>query len=222
MKKTFVFGDIHGCHQALVALLQKISPDPDRDTLVFLGDYINRGPDSEKVISELIRLKKTFQHVITLMGNHEYIFLRYLEGAEKKFFLRMGGDQTLKSYGITEPWPDSPAQFIPTDHSDFFRELLLFWENEEYIFVHAGMQPNTPLAEQGKDWLLWAREQFINTNHEYRKRVIYGHTPFKHPKVDHNKIGIDTGIVYGGKLTCLVLPDLEFIDQSAGDLPEQR
>ncbi len=210
MSKTFVIGDIHGCYRTLWELLNAITPDPDNDALIFLGDYINRGPDSRRVVSELISLKKRFKHFIALMGNHEQIWLNFLEGSEKDFFLRMGGKQTLQSYQL-EPLPAGPVrEFIPQDHFDFFDNLLTSWEDESYIYVHAGMQPEVPLAYQSTDWLLWAREKFIQSNYDFGKTVIYGHTPFKTPRVEMNKIGIDTGAVYGGKLTCLILPSMEF------------
>ncbi len=211
MNKTFVFGDIHGCHQSFSKLLNTISPSKTDDTLVFLGDYINRGPDSNKVISTIIEIKSQFQHVITLMGNHEQVLINYLEGRDKDFFIRIGGDLTLQSYGIKEPWPDSPMKFFPADHLQFFSELMMVWENEDYYFVHAGLHPGTHISQQSSDWMLWARDNFIHTKHNFGKRVIYGHTPHEMPKVDPNKIGIDTGAVYGGKLTCLILPDLEFV-----------
>lgn len=211
MRKTFVIGDIHGCHKTMVALLNRISPDPQSDVLVFLGDYINRGPDSSKVISELLRLRKQFNHVITLMGNHEFMWLNYLAGKDQKCFLMMGGRQTLQSYGIQDLFHSDLIHMLPPDQLHFFNELLTYWEDEEYIYVHAGLRPGIHPSQQTNDWLLWAREKFIKTGYDFGKRVIFGHTPFKDPRVESNKIGIDTGAVYGGRLTCLVLPDIDFV-----------
>jgi len=86
MRKTYVIGDVHGCYQTLKALLDKISPDPQTDVVVFLGDYVNRGPDSKKVISELLRLQRQFRHFMALMGNHEFMLLNYLAGRDQEFF----------------------------------------------------------------------------------------------------------------------------------------
>ena len=215
MNKTYVFGDIHGCHQPLRRLLANISPNKKEDTLIFLGDYINRGACSKDVISELIQMKNSFSHMITLMGNHEQIFLSYLHGYNRELFFRMGGAMTLESYGITEPWPDAVPNLIPSEHLNFFNELMFYWEDNHYIYVHGGVQPGVHLSQQSPEWLLWAREKFINSKYNYQKRIIYGHTPFENPKIDANKIGIDTGLVFGGKLSCLILPDLTFIDEPA-------
>ena len=209
MRKTFVFGDIHGCYRALLALLAKISPDPDRDTLVFLGDYIDRGPDSRPVIAELLRLKGIFRHFIALRGNHEQMFLNYLAGRGQNVFLLTGGRQTLLSYelGIA----NEARRRLPLEHQQFISELRTYWEDDKYIYVHAGLQPGIALPEQSADWLLWAREQFIESRHDFGKRVIFAHTPFPTPRIEANKIGIDTGAVYGGHLTCLILPEISFV-----------
>jgi len=210
-KKTFVIGDIHGCYGALKALLEKINPDPDHDTLVFLGDYIDRGPDSKKVVSEVIDLQQSFPRVITLMGNHEQMFLSVLAGEKYNFFLQMGGDKTLNSYNITPPYSQNIFEHIPLEHIHFFQNLLLLWEDEHYIYVHAGLEPGIHLSQQSAHWCCWARTNFIYSEFDFGKRVVFGHTPFEKPYIDQYKIGIDTGKVYGGELTCLVLPDMEFV-----------
>lgn len=212
MPRTYVIGDIHGCHASLLELLHEIHPDLSRDTIIFLGDYIDRGPDSKKVVSEVIRLMEEAPgRVIPLMGNHEQIFLASMAGEERDFYLRMGGDRTLESYGIMSPFTGRIAARIPVSHCHFFKELLLFWEDRDYIYVHAGLQPHVHLSQQSPRWCCWAREQFLDSRYDFGKRVIFGHTPFDKPLIDKNKIGIDTGAVYGGRLTCLVLPDFDFI-----------
>lgn len=209
MKKTYVIGDIHGCYQSLVDLLELIG-DTD-DTLIFLGDYIDRGPDSKKVVDFLLQLKKERPCVITLLGNHESMFLRYLKGVDHQLFLRSGGQCTLDSYGINSKSGNALHTYIPEGHLFFFNSLLLNWEDEKYIYVHAGLQPGLHLSLQADDWCLWARDEFIYSSYDYNKRVIFGHTVFKEPFVRPEKVGIDTGAVYGGSLTCLVLPDEIFI-----------
>jgi len=205
--RTFVIGDIHGCYQTLVALLGAIDPDPGNDTLLFLGDYIDRGPHSNQVVEEILGLRKKYRRLITLKGNHEHMLLCYLAGKEIDFYLSAGGQETLQSYGAIPPLDDPSQLRLPKEHYFFFQELLNYWEDGNYIYVHAGLQPGIHLTQQNLAWLLWARENFINLKSNFGKKVIYGHTPFTVPKVDENKIGIDTGAVYGGGLTCLILPE---------------
>lgn len=209
MAKTFVIGDIHGCHQALTALWRKISPIRAEDTVVFLGDYIDRGPASRQVVDEILMIREELPRVITLMGNHEQMLLDFLEGREGTPFLAVGGAETLASYGL--PAVGSPPPVLPPDHGRFFRELLPYWQNPEAIYVHAGLKPACPLALQPRAWLLWAREEFLASDHDFGTPVIYGHTPFAAPRHERHRIGIDTGAVYGGHLTCLILPDMEFV-----------
>jgi serine/threonine protein phosphatase 1 len=212
MSSTYVIGDIHGCHTALVELLKKISPDPGNDFLIFLGDYIDRGPGSKDVLTTLVQLQQQIPRMITLKGNHEDAFLRYLSGKDVDFFLNIGGRQTLESYGLTNFTPDAAKKVIPHEHMQFLSNLLPFWEDDEYIYVHAGLKPGVHLSQQTSDWLFWAdRERFACLDYNFGKRVIFGHTANPTPVVMPNKIGIDCGAVYGGKLTCLVLPDLDFV-----------
>jgi serine/threonine protein phosphatase 1 len=211
MPKTFVIADIHGCHDALQRLLARINPDPGQDTLVFLGDYINRGPDSRQVIETLLLLRRTHRHVITLMGNHEQMLLAYLAGREQELFLTAGGIETLESYGITNYADIWTQKILPAEHLDFLHSLPACWEDEEFIYVHAALEPGVHLACQKLGWLLWGRSGFIDSDHDFGKRVIYGHTPRPLPRIEANKIGLDTGAVYGGALTCLILPELEFV-----------
>jgi serine/threonine protein phosphatase 1 len=209
--RTFVIGDIHGCYDKLSALLRKISPNPAQDRLLFLGDYIDRGPDSKKVVSKLITLQQEFTYFVALKGNHEQMFLRFLAGRDQDFYLMMGGWQTLASYNIGGLSPSEARKKLPPEHYKFLLELLEYWEDDKYIYVHAGLQPRVPLPGQKEEWLLWARGAFIDSTDDFGKQVIYGHTPFTVPRVDANKIGIDTGAVYGGDLTCLILPEMKFI-----------
>lgn len=209
MPRTFVIGDIHGCHQSLTALWRKLAPIHATDSVVFLGDYIDRGIASRQVVDEILAIKKSLPRVITLMGNHEQMLLHFLAGREEASFLTVGGAETLASYGVDPDEPGPPA--LPADHLVFFRELLPFWQNHEAIYVHAGLMPARPLALQPKSWLYWAREDFFESDYDFGKPVVYGHTPFPAPRHEKNRIGIDTGAVYGGQLTCLILPDMEFV-----------
>ncbi len=208
MKKIFAIGDIHGCYDRLKALVEKIPIDFSRDTLLFIGDYIDRGPHSAEVVDYLIQLKKRVKEVIFLKGNHEDMLDKFLNGDDRFTYLLNGGQQTLDSYLKKNVQPQSFP--IPPDHIEFFKSLRLYYETEEYIFVHAGLRPRTPLETQSAEDMLWIRDNFISTKYDFGKRVIFGHTPLKKPLVEPNKIGIDTGAVYGNSLTCVQLPELVF------------
>jgi serine/threonine protein phosphatase 1 len=208
MKKIFAIGDIHGSYDRLKTLMDKIPIDFSRDTLVFIGDYIDRGPHSVEVVDYLMQLKNRVPGVIFLKGNHEDMLDKFINGDDRLTYLLNGGQQTLDSY-LTKP-VQSDFYPIPPDHMDFFKSLRLFYETEEFIFVHAGLRPRVPLESQKPQDLLWIRDKFVSTKYDFGKRVIFGHTPLKKPLVEPNKIGIDTGAVYGNALTCVQLPDLVF------------
>ena len=208
MAKIFAVGDIHGSFDRLQELLQKIPVDFASDTLVFIGDYIDRGPGSVEVVEYLLDLKKKVPGVIFLKGNHEDMLEKYLDGTDRFTYLLNGGQTTLDSY-LSKT--DRSGSFpIPTDHMAFFKSLRLYYETEAYIFVHAGLRPKVPLASQEAEDLLWIRDKFIYSKYNFGKPVVFGHTPLEKPLVEPNKIGIDTGAVYGNALTCVQLPDLLF------------
>jgi serine/threonine protein phosphatase 1 len=214
---TCVIGDIHGCHTALTLLLPKILPRAD--SLVFLGDYVDRGPNAKEVVTTILSLQRTRQHVITLMGNHDLLFLQHLMGQDSTLFLQVGGHQTLASYGLTpNDDQDRIARIVPPEHIAFFKNLPLFWEDNHAIYVHAGLQPGRHLSQQSSQWCLWARKEFIDNTYDFGKPVVFGHTTFQEPMLTPNRIGIDTGAVYGGRLTALLLPDRELI--SVPGIPE--
>ncbi len=204
-RRIFAIGDIHGCKDALEALLEILPVDWERDLIIFLGDYIDRGPDPKGVIEKIIELKKAYpESIITLKGNHEQMFENFLKGKEISTFLYNGGDATLRSYyknGYLE---------IPGEHLQFLKELRLYYETEDYIFVHGGINPEKSLEEQTEDDFLWIRGSFYNAEVRFPKTVVFGHTPFNEPFVKEDRIGIDTGCVYGGKLTAVMLPEREF------------
>jgi len=207
---TCVIGDIHGCHTSLLNLLDQVGHRAD--TLVFLGDYVDRGPDSKAVVSTVLSLRSRRRRVVPLMGNHDFLFHQYLMGDDNPLFLQMGGIQTLASYGIPPSTTrEKRAQLVPADHLAFLRSLPLFWEDRHAIYVHAGLQPNRHLSQQTAQWCLWARDSFLASSHDFGKPVVFGHTVFTEPHFAANKIGIDTGAVYGGRLTALLLPEREVV-----------
>lgn len=196
--RTLVFGDIHGCLLAFDTILNEISLT-EKDTIILLGDYIDRGPDSKGVVDRVIELREKY-HVIALKGNHEEIMEHASGGLTDYVWWRtVGGDTTLFSFGcdITD---------IEETYWEFIDSLELYHETEDYIFVHAGLKPDIPLEEQDEDTLLWLRFPQLKP-HCSGKRIVCGHTPqrdTKLPAVLPHAICVDTH-AYGaeGFLTCL-------------------
>jgi len=208
MQKIFVVGDIHGCFDKLCALMDKIPLNEKQDQLIFIGDYIDRGSSSFDVVKYLIDLKKRVPGTIFIKGNHEDMLQNYLDGSDRFTYQLNGGQQTLDEYLNRSDNKD--AFPIPSEHLDFINSLQLYYQTDDYIFVHAGLREKVPLKSQDKMDLLWIRDEFIHSDFNFGKRVIFGHTPFKEPLLQANKIGIDTGAVYGNVLTCVQLPEMEF------------
>lgn len=206
--KCYVVGDIHGCFDEAACLIESLSLEPS-DRLVFLGDYIDRGPDSKRVVSYLIDLKsKRQQEVVFLKGNHEDMFLSYLglPGKYGDMFLYNGGGTTLASYGISSAAGSRQDMLshIPQSHLDFFLGLKTYYLMKPYLFVHAGVNPRKKLHDQVEEELLWIRDEFIFGRHILPYTVLFGHTP-QREVLFHlpYKIGLDTGLVYGNRLSCL-------------------
>jgi serine/threonine protein phosphatase 1 len=204
MERNFIVGDIHGCLGMLERLIGKIDWNPARDGLIFLGDYIDRGEDSKGVIDLLIKLRSISPNIQCLMGNHERLLLNYLQGEDEETFLFNGGASTLNSYRC------NGKVDIPLEHLLFLRSLKPMIELEHYYIVHAGFKPGIEIRDQIDEDRLWIREPFIFSHYDFGKRIIFGHTPFTKPLIMNNKIGLDTGAVFGNKLTCLEIPSLEF------------
>lgn len=209
--RILAIGDIHGCNTALETLLGQIDIQSD-DTVVVLGDIVNRGPGSRQVIERLLELQQQcrLQYV---MGNHEQMMLEALDLPGKMSnWLRYGGDETLASYGGS---PD----LIPENHLDFIRSAIDYFETSTDVFVHASLEPDIPLDEQHSMWLRWTRytghEEPLSTG----QRVICGHTSQKDglPARSRGWVCIDTYVYGGGWLTCLdVLTDEFFQADETG------
>lgn len=193
--RLLAVGDIHGCRDLLVDLMAKVAPAPE-DLLVFLGDYVDRGPDTRGVIDELLKLRQSHPRCIFLKGNHEAMFLEYLDGTDPFPFLLNGGANTLASY------QDDDDVRIPPEHLDFLRKLELYHETDRFIFVHAGLRPGVPLDRQVERDLLWIRREFLDSNYDWGKTLVFGHTPQQSPLMTPKRIGLDTGAVYGRTLSC--------------------
>lgn len=213
-RRIYAIGDIHGCDAQLAALHAMIADDlatrPVADPLlIHIGDYVDRGPASASVVARLLCGGVVDGvPVVNLMGNHEHTMIDALAGdrAAATDWLFQGGRPSLESYGID---PDGPREAwmagIPGDHLDFLRALSLHYRDGGYLFVHAGIRPGLPLEAQAPEDLLRIRQPFLYTEQDLGAVVVHGHTPVKAPVVRKNRIAIDTGAVFGGKLTCVVL-----------------
>jgi serine/threonine protein phosphatase 1 len=211
MSRTFALGDIHGCLGKLEDLISKIRPEKD-DIFIFLGDYIDRGYNPKEVIDFLIGFA-TEVPCIFLRGNHEDMFLEFLEfGTNKTIFFANGGLKTIDSYIRPKPFTSHAkvAYCLPEDHRDFYASLKWYHEDNDYIYAHAGVKPDIPIHLQDRRDLIWIRDEFIFSSTGLKKKVIFGHTPFARPLSKPDKIGIDTGAVYGGTLTAVQLPQETF------------
>jgi serine/threonine protein phosphatase 1 len=208
----------------LLELLDKIKNRPlkDEDELVFIGDYVDRGEDSRAVVQTLIELRKQHENVVFLRGNHEQLMLDARDGPPPEpselpgfvmhsppmvTWLQNGGVDTLLNYDVTDfaCWWES----IPQEHWQFIRDTQLEHMSERYWFVHAGLLPpgktwEGDYWERHVDPRLWIREPFLSSRHMFDGRiVVFGHTPQRNgrPLISRNKIGLDTGAVFGGPLT---------------------
>jgi len=202
--RIFIVGDIHGCLEMLKRLLEKLSWQPETDQLIFLGDYIDRGKDPLGVVDFLIELKKSSAYVQFLKGNHEVMLLDYMRGRNRNLYLANAGYTTLRSYMAAGS--SREETLIPPDHMEFYHSLKPYIELEDYYLVHAGFRPGVDLEEQTLGDMIWIREPFICSDYDFGKKTIFGHTPFQRPFVTETKFGLDTGAVYGNRLTCLELP----------------
>jgi len=221
----YAVGDIHGRLDLLESLLGLIELDArassyaDRRTLVFLGDYVDRGPNSRGVVEGLITGLPQGFDTHFLKGNHEAILLDFLDDARRlDHWLMNGGEETMRSYGVDterlaqlgappETWRMAFAEALPEAHLRFFRELQLSVSFGDYLFVHAGVRPGVPFAAQSEADLIWIRGPFLSHADPFDKIVVHGHTPGQEPVIRPNRIGIDTGAVFTGRLTALRLQD---------------
>jgi serine/threonine protein phosphatase 1 len=203
--RIFAIGDIHGCRQKLDKLLSKIDWRPEnKEELVFLGDYIDRGPDSYGVVEIVRELKEAHPKEVTLLkGNHEQMFINFITGQEEILLSANGVSFTMRSYNQNSPFPVS--------HLRFYQELRLYYETENYIFVHAGLKPGRSLFDQSEHDFLWIRDEFLESDYDFGKTVVFGHTPFRQPYLYPGRVGLDTGAVFGGALTCMELSRRQLI-----------
>lgn len=207
-ERVFVIGDIHGCLEMLNRLMDKIAWRADKDRVIFLGDYIDRGENPKGVVDYILALIRCSSNVECLIGNHEEMFLDYLQGKNEGQYIRNGGWSTLRSYEESRSGQEDPL--VPPEHMAFYNSLKAYIELQDYYVVHAGFRAGMDISEQKLEDMIWIREPFIQSTYDFGKRVIFGHTPLDEPLVMENKIGLDTSAVMGNKLTCLELPEMRF------------
>jgi serine/threonine protein phosphatase 1 len=220
MRKLFAVGDIHGHFLELMQLMHTLKVEaglaPETDTVVFLGDYVDGGPDTKSVVEHLMAWQRQYPHWRFLKGNHEDLMLDALVYNFRKYgdyyiWWNQGGQATAHSY-LPEAATDyeraimQPREYIPPDHLDWLHQLPLTYEQDGYLFVHAGFAPRVGLDGQTETDMLWIREAFVNSDWDFDgRRVVFGHTPFAEPLVLPNKIGIDTMFRNYGKVTAVEL-----------------
>ena len=218
--RIYAIGDIHGRADLLEKMLNRIdahlASKPVRDPIqVFLGDYIDRGPESREVLDLLVARDRSFRSVF-LKGNHERYLTEFLGNPPiLEDWQRLGGLETLMSYGV-KPTLNADAatqtqlaaaldQALPESHRQFLGNLESSFTCGDFFFVHAGVRPGVPLSEQREEDLLWIRQDFLLYEEDFSKIIVHGHTPVMEPEVRPNRINIDTGAYATGQLTCLIL-----------------
>lgn len=226
--RIYAVGDIHGRADLLLGVFARIEADleahPGADSMeLFVGDYIDRGPNSRRVIDLLIARKRV-RRTLCLKGNHELCLAQVLtDDSILAEWQQMGGTTTLLSYGVAlSGRADSRAEqeavmafrrTFPENHRRFIEGLTLSFTCGDFFFAHAGVRPGIPLQLQSQQDLLWIRDDFLVHEEDFGKVVVHGHTPARVPDVRPNRINIDTGAYATGRLTCLVLErdEMEFL-----------
>lgn len=219
--RAYVIGDIHGCLNLLDDLHEKIrqdlkNPRPAKVVVIYLGDYIDRGPHSAGVLERLTQRSIPNTDVILLKGNHEEMLERFLDAPQSGIFWRqLGGAETLQSYRIDvrgavagDGLANVHSEFLkkfPASHLALLKSMRLSVSLGDYFFCHAGPRPGIPLEHQSADDLLWIRQPFLASAHAFEKIIVHGHSPVEAPEFHSNRINIDTGAYATGRLTCLVL-----------------
>lgn len=220
--RVYAIGDIHGRSDLLAQMHELIASDiaarpVERCVVVYLGDYVDRGEQSRDVIDLLLDRPVDGAESVYLLGNHEDFLLTFLNDASvADLWLKNGGDATMFSYGVGYPpssdrderfrlMRDAFEQKLPARHLEFLQSLSLSHVEGDYAFVHAGIKPGRPLDQQVAADVLWIRGEFLDSRADHGHCVVHGHTISDDIDLHHNRIGIDTGAYYSGKLTCLVL-----------------
>ena len=224
-ERVYAIGDVHGCLSLVDTLLAAIDVDraarvPANTTLIFLGDLIDRGPESAAVLERLRQFDQPDVRLRILKGNHEEIFLKALAGDDKslRLFCRIGGRETIESYGMSEEEYNrldyaellaAMQRLVPAAHREFvegFEDMIAIGD---YLFVHAGVRPEVALADQRPADLRWIRDPFLDHPRPLEKMIVHGHTVTDAPEMRAHRIGIDTGAYQSGVLTAIGLEEGE-------------
>ena len=213
-RRVYAIGDVHGCDERLAALHGMIADDLAArpcaaPLLLHLGDYVDRGPDSRGVVARLAAGDPLpGVPTVNLLGNHEQTMIDALsgQGAAMTDWMIQGGKEALQSWGgdPEAPRPSWPGH-VPGEHMAFLRGLALMHREGDYLFVHAGIRPGVAVEAQARQDLISIRQAFLYSEADFGVTVVHGHTPKTDPVIRHNRVGIDTGAVFGGRLTCAVL-----------------
>jgi serine/threonine protein phosphatase 1 len=239
-ERVYAIGDIHGRIDLLDDILDRIAED-DRargraiTCLVFLGDLIDRGPDSSAVVDRLLRLREGPYRTHFLLGNHEEVFLKVLGGDLRalRFLLKIGGRETILSYGFSieeyheldfDELLQKLIERVPPEHHAFLKSFENWADIGDYRFVHAGVRPGVPVEEQTGAEFRWIREEFLRCRDPHDKMIVHGHTISEEVDERSNRIGIDTGAYRTGRLTAMGLEGGErwFLQTSADAASEAR
>lgn len=222
-----MIGDVHGCADELRILLHQLPLDQD-STLLFLGDYVDRGPDSKGVIDTVLDVSELYR-VIALKGNHEWLFENYLshplDPTASGNFILNGGSSTLASYS-----KDGTTYEVPSSHMAFLKGLQHFYATDSHFFVHAGIPPDydfsaqngAPVDAKTAHQMLWIRSVFLDSKVKWPKLVVHGHTPVNEPEVLPNRINLDTGCVFGRRLTAWNAADGKFYSVSRNQAADPK
>jgi serine/threonine protein phosphatase 1 len=217
---VYAIGDVHGRADLLQLLMREIAKDVvttrprEQPLLIFLGDYVDRGPASRQVVDLILRVRaNTAFEVAALKGNHEDALLQFLEDPTfADVWTEFGGASTLASYGVHpasgEPWDrvrDAFAEALPAAHLAFFQGLELMRIAGDYAFVHAGVKPRVALEAQAERDLLWIRYEFLQDPGPFEKVIVHGHTPVREPEMLKQRLNLDTGAFATGVLTAVRL-----------------
>jgi serine/threonine protein phosphatase 1 len=219
---TYAIGDIHGYDDLFAQLLSEIRTDAEalgeKPRIVLLGDYVDRGPSSRQVLDRILALEQAqWCDLVAVMGNHEDAIVRFLDEPESgEVWRTWGGAATLASYGVDMPfmandaatWQkvrDAFAAAIDPAHLALLYRMPACYQSGDYLFVHAGVDPERPLAEQGPETFMYIRGAFLQAVRSCDLVVVHGHTPEKSPTNMDWRIGVDTGIYFNGTLSCVRL-----------------
>jgi len=204
VQHIYAVGDIHGRLDLLLAAFGRIEAHAGTEAarIVCLGDYIDRGPESRGVVERLMAgPRRAGDRLDCLMGNHEDMLLHCAAGGgNTPLWLQNGGDATMASYQRAAGRRLTPPE-LPAAHLDWMRRLPLSLETERQVFVHAGLRPGLPIAEQSDHDKLWIREPFLEIDHDFGKHVVHGHTPSRRPELRPFRTNLDTGAFHTGVLS---------------------